>query len=106
MVKNVTYIRITLWAMIAINSLFLWSEFMDGLLPISAAFIAGEIESVRTPLMIIEFLAVATLFVDLVVRYDRNKERLQTLHVLAVGFCVTSFTFQIFVYYMDSAFLK
>jgi hypothetical protein len=104
--KDFKYIRITLWAMIAINSLFLWSEFMDGLLPISAAFIAGEIESVRTPLMIIEFLAIATLFVDLVVRYDRIKERLQTLHVLAVGFCVTSFTFQLFVYYMDSAFLK
>jgi hypothetical protein len=106
MEKDVKYIRITLWAMIAINTLFLWSEFMDGLLPISAAFISGEIESVRTPLMIIEFLAIATLFVDLVVRYDRIKERLQTLHVLAVGFCVTSFIFQVFVYYMDSAFLK
>ena len=64
-----------------------------GYLPISAAFIAGEIESVRTPLMIIEFLAIATLFVDLVVRYDRIKERLQTLHVLAVGFCVPPLPF-------------
>ena len=106
MEKDVKYIRITLWAMIAINTLFLWSEFMDGLLPISSAFISGEIESVRTPLMIIEFLAIATLFVDLVVRYDRIKEHLQTLHVLAVGFCVTSYIFQVFVYYMDSAFLK
>lgn len=73
--KDVKYIRITLWAMIAINALFLWSEFMDGLFPISAAFIAGEIESVRTPLMIIEFLAIATLFVDLVVQQERANKR-------------------------------
>ena len=92
--------------MIAINTLFLWSEFMDGLSPISAALIAGKIESVRTPLMIIELIAIATLFVDLVVRYDRIKSRLKALHILAVGFCVASFIFQIFVYYMDSAFLK
>jgi hypothetical protein len=106
MEKDGKYIRITLWAIITINTLFLWSELMDGLFPISAALIGGEIDSVRTPLMIIEFLAIATLFVDLVVRYDRIKESLRTLHVCAVGFCVTSFIFQIFVYYMDSAFLK
>jgi len=100
------FIRITLWAMIVINALCLWSELMDGYFPISAAFISGIIDSLRAPLMIIEFLAIGTLFVDLVVRYDKIKESLKILHVFAVGFCVSSFMFQIFVYYMDSAFLQ
>ena len=106
MKKDVMLIRITLWAMITINALCLWSELMDGAFPISAASISEVIDSVRAPLMIIEFLAIATLFVDLVVRYDEIKESLKTLHVFAVGFCATSFMFQIFVYYMDSAFLQ
>ena len=100
------FIRITLWAMIVINALCLWAELMDGHFPISAAFISEIIDSVRAPLMIIEFLAIGTLFVDLVVRYDKIKVSLKILHVFAVGFCVSSFMFQIFVYYMDSAFLQ
>ena len=100
------FIRITLWAMIVINALCLWAELMDGHFPISAAFISEIINSVRAPLMIIEFLAIGTLFVDLVVRYDKIKESLKILHVFAVGFCVSSLMFQIFVYYMDSAFLQ
>ena len=106
MKKDVMFIRITLWAMIVINTMCLWSEFMDGLFPISAAFISEVIDSVKAPLMIIEFLAIGTLFVDLVVRYDKIKESLKIMHVFAVGFCVSSFMFQIFVYYMDSAFLQ
>jgi hypothetical protein len=106
MEKDVMFIRITLWAMIVINALCLWAELMDGHFPISAAFISEIIDSVRAPLMIIEFLAIGTLFVDLVVRYDKIKESLKILHVFAVGFCVSSFMFQIFVYYMDSAFLQ
>ena len=106
MEKDVLLIRITLWAMITINVLCLWSELMDEVFPIIAASISAVIDSIRAPLMIIEFLAIATLFVDLVVRYDKIRESLKTLHVLAVGFCVTAFMFQIFVYYMDSAFLQ
>jgi len=106
MEKDVMFIRITLWAMIVINVLCLWSELMDGYFPISAEFISEIIDSLRAPLMIIEFLAIGTLFVDLVVRYDKIKESLKILHVFAVGFCVSSFMFQIFVYYMDSAFLQ
>jgi len=92
--------------MIVINSLFLISEFMDEAFPFVAENIVTVMDYVRTPLMIIEFIAIGTLFVDLVVRFDKLKVNLQTAHVIAVGFCVVSFVFQIFVFYMDTAFLS
>jgi len=32
-------------------------------------------------------------------------EKYRVLHVIAVGYCIISYMFQIFVFYMDSAFL-
>lgn len=97
--------RVTLWAIMVIATLFLFSELFDNTFPYQAATISGIMSQVRTPLMIIQFLAVAILFVDLVVRYDKLNEKFQIAHVVAVGYCIISFMFQIFVYYMDSAFL-
>jgi hypothetical protein len=106
MEKDVMMIRITLWAMIVINVLFLFAEFMDDMFPLVSENIVRVMGSVRAPLMIIELLAIGTLFVDLVVRFDKLKEELQIAHVVSVGFCVISFMFQIFVFYMDTAFLS
>jgi len=89
----------------AITTFFLFSELLDNIFPIQATIISESFDLIRTPLMIIQFLGLGTLFVDLVVRFDKLDERFRVLHVIAVGYCIISFIFQIFVFYMDSAFL-
>ena len=103
--KDGQMIRVTLWAIMTITSLFLFSELLDNIFPSQAAIISGVFDVIRTPLMIIQFLGLGTLFVDLVVRFDKLNARLRALHVIAVGYCIISYIFQIFVFYMDSAFL-
>ena len=103
--KDGQMIRVTLWAIMTITTLFLFSELLDNMFPAQAAIISEAFDLIRTPLMIIQFLGLGTLFVDLVVRFDRLNERFRVLHVIAVGYCIISYMFQIFVFYMDSAFL-
>ena len=86
----------------AITTLFLFSELLDNIFPTSAAIISEYFDLIRTPLMIIQFLGLGTLFVDLVVRFDKLNARFRVLHVLGVGYCIISYIFQIFVFYMDS----
>jgi len=105
MTKEGQMIRVTLWAILTITSLFLFSEFLDKTFPSQASAVSKVFDLIRTPLMIIQFLGLGTLFVDLIVRFDRINVRLRTLHVIAVGYCIISYMFQIFVLYMDSAFL-
>ena len=103
--KDGQMIRVTLWTIMAITTFFLFSELLDNIFPIQATIISESFDLIRTPLMIIQFLGLGTLFVDLVVRFDKLDERFRVLHVIAVGYCIISFIFQIFVFYMDSAFL-
>ena len=103
--KDAFMIRVTILAMVTITTLFIISEFFDGTFALAAAYISEVIESVRSPFMIIQLLAIATLFVDLVVRFDNLNEKWRTMHIIAVGYCFTGFMFQVFVFYMDSAFL-
>jgi hypothetical protein len=103
--KDGQMIRVTLWTIVTITTLFLFSELLDNIFPKQAVIISGAFDFIRTPLMIIQFLGLGTLFVDLVVRFDNLNARFRVLHVIAVGYCIISYIFQIFVFYMDSAFL-
>lgn len=98
-------IAVTLWLMLILNGIFLWVEFMPNQLPETANMINSGLDSIRAPLTIIEFIAIATLFVDLVLRFDYIKSNLRTLHVIAVGLCVAGFLFKAFVYFLHSAYL-
>ena len=103
--KDGQMIRVTLWAIMSITTLFLFSELLDNLFPTPAAIISESFDLIRTPLMIIQFLGLGTLFIDLVVRFDKLNARFKVLHVLAVGYCIISYIFQIFVFYMNSLLL-
>ena len=103
--KDGQMIRVTLWTIMAITTFFLFSELLDNIFPNQAAVISEVFDLIRTPLMIIQLLGLGTLFVDLVVRYDKLNDRFRVLHVIAVGYCIIAYIFQIFVFYMDSAFL-
>ena len=104
--NNPKMIAITLWLMLTVNGIFFWVEFMPNQLPETAKMINNGLDSVRAPLTIIEFIAIGTLFVDLVLRFDFIKHRLKSLHVLAVGLCVAGFLFKAFIYFLDSAYLS
>ena len=97
-------IALTLWLMLGLNVVFIWAEFLPFLATDFISWFDAGLESIRVPLTIVEFIAIGTLFVDLVVRYDSIK--LRTLHVAAVGICVCGFLFKAFIYFLDSAYLS
>jgi len=103
--NNIKMIRLTLWIIIGLNAVFIWTEFYPHILEAVALNILEGLDSIRMSLTIVEFLAIATLFVDLVVRFDKLVERWKVLHVIAVGLCVSGFLFKVFTYYLDSAYL-
>jgi len=98
-------IRLTLWLILGLNAVFIWTEFYPLVFEDIAINILSGLNSIRMPLTIVEFLAIATLFVDLVVRFDNISKRWIVLQVIAVGICVIGFLFKFFTYYLDSAYL-
>lgn len=63
------------------------------------------LEGVQSVINILELIAVATLFVDLVIRYDRIASPWQVPRVAAVGICVTGMLFKWFVLYLQLSYL-
>jgi hypothetical protein len=63
------------------------------------------LEGVQSVINILELIAVATLFVDLVIRYDRIASSWQVPRVAAVGICVTGMLFKWFVLYLQLSYL-
>lgn len=104
--NNPKMIAVTLWLMLILNGVFLWVEFLPNQLPETANMINSGLEAIRAPLTIVEFLAIGTLFVDLILRFDFIKLHLRALHVIAVGLCVAGFLFKAFIYFLHSAYLS
>ena len=104
--NNFKMITLTLWMILGYNASFVWTEFYSHIMPESAIWLNDGLDSIRVPLTIIEFFAITTLFVDLVLRFDRMNLKLRTPHVIAVGICVTGFIFKSFVFFLDSAYLS
>jgi hypothetical protein len=99
-------IKLTLWLFLGLNAIFLWTEFNSHILPEIASWLDNGLESIRVPLTIIELIAVVTLFVDLVLRFDFMNLRYRNLHVIAVGVCVCGFIFKAFIFFLHSAYLS
>ena len=104
--NNFKMITLTLWMILGYNALFVWTEFFPQYVPNASVWVYNGLESIRVPLTIVELIAIGTLFVDLVVRFDQINERLRLLHVTAVGICVCGFIFKVFVYFLHSAYLS
>ena len=94
--NNIKMIRLALWLIIALNFVFIWIEFYPHIFKPHAINVLDGLDSIRVPLTIVEFLAISTLFVDLVVRFDEIIQKLKVLHVIAVGLCVSGFLFKVF----------
>lgn len=104
--KNFKMITLTLWMILGYDISFVWTEFFGHIMPESATWLIDGLDTVRVPLTIIEFFAISTLFVDLVLRFDRMNLKLRTPHVIAVGICATGFIFKFFVFFLHSSYLS
>ena len=63
------------------------------------------LNDLQATLSIMELMAVAALFVDLVVRYDNIPKAWQTPRVIAVGLCVAGLLFKWFILYLHLSYL-
>lgn len=63
------------------------------------------LEGVQSLLNIFELIAVASLFVDLVRRFDEISAKWQTPRVAAVGLCVAGMLFKWFILYLQLSYL-
>ena len=97
---------LNLWLILGLNALFVWTEFLPQYAPNASAWVYNGLESIRLPLTIVELIAIGTLFVDLVVRFDKINKKFRALYVTAVGICVCGFIFKAFVYFLHSAYLS
>ena len=64
-----------------------------------------ELGDVQAILNILELIAVAVLFVDLVIRYDNIAPKWRIPRVALVGLCVVGFLFKLFILYLQLSYL-
>lgn len=94
---------ITLTTMVGFQILFFWNEFLEPWTPIWVQGIDSSMNEVRSTIMLIQVFGIAVLFVDYVTRFDEIKHPFW--QGLAVATCMIGWLFQMFVYFLDSAYL-
>lgn len=82
------------------NAVFFAFHLMD-----KARTIANTMAEVQSLVNVLELIAVGTLFVDLVVRYDQIPQSWRGIRTVAVGLCVTGMLFKWFVLYLRLSYL-
>ena len=104
--NNSRQITLVFWLMLTLNLVFIWSQFFPNLGQDFITLLDNGLESIRVPLTIVEFIAISTLFIDLILRYDFISKKLRTIHIIGVGICVCGFIFKAFVFFLHSAYLS
>ena len=94
---------ITLTTMVGFQILFFWNEFLEPWTPIWVQGIDSSMNEVRSTIMLIQVFGIAVLFVDYVTRFDEIKHPFW--QGLAVATCMIGWLFQMFAYFLDSAYL-
>lgn len=93
----------TLACMVGFQIFFFWNEFLTDWTPMWIQAIEASMDDVRGAIMLIQLFGIAVLFIDYVTRFDEIKR--QFWQGLAVGTCMIGWLFQMFVYFLDSAYL-
>jgi uncharacterized membrane protein len=96
-------LRATFAAVLVLNALFLWNQFLPSLLPHFISFIDQQLEGIRAGVVLAELFATGVLFVDMVTRFDELPQKFLVLHVVGVAIAAMCWIFQVFVYFLDSA---
>ena len=82
------------------NAVFFAFHLMD-----KARTVAHAMADVQSLVNVLELIAVGSLFVDLVIRYDQIPQSWRGLRTAAVGLCVTGMLFKWFVLYLRLSYL-
>lgn len=90
----------TLTALLAYNATFLYFLLSD-----QARMWKDAFEGIQAIVIILESLAVAVLFVDLVLRYDDLHSSWRAGRVVGVGACAMGLLFKWFVLYLQLSYL-
>jgi len=98
-------LNVIIIVLILVNVIFLIGKFLPSLYP--AFFVEGFkiLKENKGYFTILEFLGAATLFVDLVGRFEQFEGRNKTIRIAAIAFVMVMFLVKIFVFYIDSAYL-
>lgn len=99
-------VNIAITALLVYNLLFIYGRF-QWFSPDIAQTVMDEIRNNKGFLTILEILGVASVFVDLVGRYEKIGESgvgKRRLRVVLIAFFFIMFFFKLFINYLDSAF--
>ena len=96
-------VAITLAILLSLHVIFALNHLVAWDIPQWLSTADAGLGQQRALLMILEGIAAAVLFVDLITRFDELDRRVRPLHVLLVALGVVGFLGQIFVFFLDSA---
>ena len=96
-------VALTLATLLGLHSVFFLNHLVTWPLPVWLQQLDAGLASQRAVLMILEGIAAAVLFVDLITRFDELESRVRPLHVLLVALGIIGVLAQIFVFFLDSA---
>lgn len=96
---------ITIILLIAVNFIFLIGKFLPSFYP--SFFLEGFkiLKDNKGFYVILEFLGAATLFIDLLGRFEQFEGRNKIIRLVSIAFIMIMFLVKIFVFYIDSAYL-
>lgn len=96
-------VALTLATLLTLHFVFALNHLVQWDLPEWLRQLDAGLGEQRTILMILEGIAAAVVFVDLVTRFDDLHPKLRAAHVGCVALAVIGFLAQIFVFFLDSA---
>lgn len=86
--------------LLSYNAVFTAAQWMG-----ESRALAAAMSDVQSIVNVLELIAVGTLFVDLVLRYDHFSDRWRIPRVVGVGLCLTGMLFKWFILYLHLSYL-
>ena len=86
--------------LLSYNAVFTAAQWMG-----ESRALAAAMSDVQSIVNVLELIAVGTLFVDLVLRYDYFSNRWRIPRVVGVGICLTGMLFKWFILYLHLSYL-
>ena len=86
--------------LLSYNAVFTAAQWMG-----ESRALAAAMSDVQSIVNVLELIAVGTLFVDLVLRYDHFSGRWRIPRVVGVGICLTGMLFKWFILYLHLSYL-
>ena len=96
-------VAVTLATLLALHLVFALNHLTQWDIPEWLRQLDAGLDEQRAILMILEGIAAAVVFVDLITRFDELKPKFRLVHVACVALGVIGLLAQFFVFFLDSA---